>query len=419
MKIVIFSDTYLPQINGVAISTATLVNELEKLGHDVIVVGPRVEEARRSTKKVWRFRSITYPFQKEYRLISPLSRKLRRFRRMTFDVLHVQTPFSLGHLGQYLGWKYQIPVVHTYHTFWKEYAHYLPLIAKLPESVVDNINNLLFSKRFSNRCQHIVAPSSQMKRHLEDYGVNVPITVLPTGIELSHTQSQTPNELRAKYGYSTTDSVLIFVGRLGIEKNIYFLVDCFEKLQHSLPNLKLLMVGDGPERDNLTRYIQKKSLQSNIVLTGYIENKQVFPLFAMSDVIVFPSKTETQGLSLLEGLSCGKPAVCIKAMGVEDVLEGERGGFLTEDTVDAYCEKVEALLTDKNLYQQKAKEARERAEQFSATNMAKQMERVYEQAILRKAEQRKNKTRKKTLKEMFKGSFWQKLLERINNENSN
>ena len=130
MKIAIFSDTYLPQINGVVTSTQTFSRELEKLGHKVLICGPKMKGATRLTHKVWRFRSFTFPFQKEYRFINPFSRILRRFKKLGVDIIHVQTPFSMGYLGQYLGWKYKIPVVHTYHTHWEEYLHYFPLFPK-------------------------------------------------------------------------------------------------------------------------------------------------------------------------------------------------------------------------------------------------------------------------------------------------
>ena len=123
LKIAIFTETYTPQVNGVVTSIQILARELEKLGHYVLIIGPKLKEAQNSTDKVWRFRSMTYPFQPEHRMISPFSRKLQEFKKIEFDVIHVQTPIFMGYLGQYLSWKHNIPMVHTYHTFWEKYLH--------------------------------------------------------------------------------------------------------------------------------------------------------------------------------------------------------------------------------------------------------------------------------------------------------
>ena len=130
MKIAFFTGTYFPQINGVVTSTHTFVTELEKRGHEVTIICPKMDEFQYSTDKVWRFRSFAYPFQKEHRIVSPFSRKLKQFKDKEFDIIQIQTPFFMGHLAQYLSWKYDIPMVHTYHTFWIEYLHYFPLIPK-------------------------------------------------------------------------------------------------------------------------------------------------------------------------------------------------------------------------------------------------------------------------------------------------
>ena len=127
MKIAIFTDTYLPQINGVVTSTKTFKDAFEALGHTVYVMCPKVGDSK-STEKVWRFPSVTYPFQKEYRLVLPYSKQLKHFKDLEIDVIHAQTPFTMGYLRQYLGKKYEIPVVHTYHTFFMEYVHYVPVL---------------------------------------------------------------------------------------------------------------------------------------------------------------------------------------------------------------------------------------------------------------------------------------------------
>ncbi len=366
MKIAIFTETYLPQINGVVTSTVTFTRELERLGHEVIIIGPKMKGARESTDKVWRFNSMPYPFQTEHRIISPLSRKLNQFKEAKFDIVHVQTPFLIGHLGQYLGKKYDIPVIHTYHTYWMEYLYYFPL---LPKRLRPNADNL-FTKNFCNRCAHIVVPSKQMHAMLIERGVSVPMTVIPTGIDTG-AKPGNAQAFRKRYHIKPTDKVVIFVGRLGKEKNIYFLLESFKHVKGA----RLLIVGDGPERDE----IHRRNPQA--IMTGYVPHGDVLTAYAASDIIAFPSKTETQGLSLLEGLSMGKPAVCLDAMGVKDILHGEQGGFLVQEDPHGFAEKIMLLLNDPSIYKMKSEQALKRAHEFSAPEMAKKLVSVYEREI--------------------------------------
>ena len=368
MNIAIFSDTYSPQINGVVTSTITFAHELEKMGHKVYIMGPRMKGATESTDKVWRFRSFPFLFQKEYRCISPFSRQLRKFKGLHIDVIHIQTPFSMG----YLGWKYTIPVVHTYHTHWEEYLHYFPL---LPHTIRKKLSILLLSKTFGNRCKHVIVPSSQMKEKLLEYEVSSPISVIPTGIELNQDPSQSAiDAFRTRFHLSAYTPLMIFVGRLGTEKNIYFLLESAKRVLEKVPTSKLLIVGDGPERERMKAKTAELGIASHCVFTGYLSHKDVFTAYAASKVITFPSKTETQGLSLLEGLSLGKPAVCINAMGVKDILE--KGGFLTSET-EEFSERTIDLLTNEVLYEEKSQEALETARQFSSTAMTEKLLEVY------------------------------------------
>ncbi len=373
MKIAIFTDTYLPQINGVAISTHTFAKEFEKLGHQVVIIGPKVDKKTRSTGKIWRFKSMPFPFQKEYRIISPLSRKLRFFGRLKFDIVHIQTPFFMGHLGQYLAWKHNIPMVHTYHTFWAEYLHYFPLLPKRFRHAVDL---LLLSKKFCNRCEHVVVPTDDIFHKLTEYGVTVPISVIPTGINLEQIQAHgDPVAFLLQYVIPVDAKVLIFVGRLGQEKNVTFLVNAFAEIAKTRSNVVLLMIGDGPERDSIRRVATQLGITSRLVMPGYLPHRDVFTAYAASDIIAFPSKTETQGLSLLEGLSLGKPAVCINELGVRYILS--KGGFLTDDSLTIYTEKIKELLDNPEVYKIKSLEAVERGHEFSAAEMAKRAIEVY------------------------------------------
>ncbi len=375
MRIAIFTDTYLPQINGVVFSTHTFAKEFEAMGHEVLIIAPQVENGKESTDSVWRFKSLPFPFQPEHRITSPLSRKLRDFGNQKIDIIHIQTPFFMGHLGQYLGWRHKIPMVHTYHTFWAEYLHYFPLV---PKGWRHRVDLLLLSKNFCNRCHHIVVPSVQIQDALEGYKVRKPISVIPTGITVDReVDTQAVSAFRLQWGIQENEKTCIFVGRLGKEKNVYFLLEAFAKIYEQRKATKLLLVGDGPEREGLYRCAEKLGILEAVIFTGYLSHEAVFVAYAASDIILFPSKTETQGLSLLEGMSIGKPAVCLNELGVKQLLENERGGFLTEEKIPNYVAATMRLLSDDALYAAKAEEAKTRASEFSSTQMAKKLLAVY------------------------------------------
>jgi 1,2-diacylglycerol 3-alpha-glucosyltransferase len=278
-------------------------------------------------------------------------------------------------LGQYLGWRHKIPIVHTYHTFWAEYLHYFPL---LPKSWRRRVDLLLLSKNFCNRCQHIVVPSIQIQDTLENYGVTKPISVIPTGIQINRQiDPEKVAQFRHFWHLQPENKVCIFVGRLGKEKNVYFLLEAFAQIYRQDPQARLVLVGDGPERAEMQDYTKKEGLSKAVIFCGYLGHEDVFIAYAAADVILFPSKTETQGLSLLEGMSIGKPAVCLNALGVKQLLENEAGGFLTEENLADYVAASMRLLQDPALYAQKAQDAKTRAEVFSSTQMAGKLLDVY------------------------------------------
>lgn len=409
MKIAIFTDTYHPQINGVVTSTETLAAQLEALGHQVLIVGPKMDWALESTDRVWRFRSVIFPFQPEYRMISPLSRKLKQFKALNFDIIHVQTPFFIGHLGQYLSWLYRLPLVHTYHTLWAEYLHYFPA---LPKQLRHQADMLLLTRNFCNRCDHVVVPSHQMKEKLIDCKVRVPLSVVPTGIDLKRIPFTDAdlNNFRKQNGIKPNQKICIYVGRLGREKNVYFLLDSFQRVAEQDPYAVLLVIGDGPESEGMMLYAEKLGLSDRVIFTGYLPHPQIFLAYASSDVIMFASKTETQGLSLLEGLSQSKPAVCVDAMGVKDIFVGNQGGFLTEESVESHSNAVIQLLQNPKLYHQKQAEARAVAEHFSSDMMAKRMLQVYHEAIVLR--RRFNRKRRITVARFFRGPFWKLFFRR-------
>ena len=229
-----------------------------------------------------------------------------------------------------------------------------------------------------------------MKEQLLEDGVNVPLTIIPSGVDFEkvHHVGDT-TVFREVYRLPKEAPLLIFAGRLGKEKNIYFLLDCLKIVLKKFPETILFIAGDGPERQGLIDRATELGVEKQIRLPGYLSHQDVFTAYAASDIITFASMTETQGLSLIEGLAMGTPAVCVDAFGVKDILDGEKGVFLTDGSIESFSEKILLLLKDKKLYKEKAIEAKQRAQHFLPEEMGKQMVKVYEDAIRKKTSQRR------------------------------
>ncbi|HAR62673.1 MAG: glycosyltransferase family 4 protein [Candidatus Margulisiibacteriota bacterium] len=378
MRIAIFTDTYKPQINGVVTSIEIFRKELEKKGHKVFIFAPMLPGENKRLKRVFRFNSVTYPFQREHRLVFPYSRILNKFDRLKIDIIHSQTPFSMGLLAAYLSKKYKIPLVHTYHTLFTEYLHYIKLEGEVFKNVVK-----WASKRYCNLCDLIIVPSAKILEELKEYGVASPIEIIPTGIESIDTSLLVKADaLKEQYNIPTNRRLLCFVGRLGKEKNIEFLINAMPSILISVKNTQLIIVGDGPEKIPLQKLAKKLQIQDNITFTGYVDRKIVFSIVRMSDIFIFASTTETQGLVLIEAMSMRTPVVAVDAMGVSDVLQGNYGGILTPDNVSKFSDKIVDLLQNPVLLEQKSEEATHRADEWSAENMTEKLLKCYNSIII-------------------------------------
>ena len=380
MNIALFTDTYSPQINGVVTSTLILKQELERLGHHVYVFAPKLKGQKDDDGSIFRFTSVPYPFLKEHRIVLPLSRQLRHFKKLDIDIIHLQTPFALGFLGLYFARRHKIPVVHTYHTLFMAYLHYVPV---LPKKILEKYAQT-HSQRFCNRCDALIVPSTQMKAHLEEMKIKRSVEILPTGIQTPTLDVQKKEAIRKVYDINPDCPNFIYVGRLAMEKNLFFLIRAFNTIKQKVTNARLFLIGDGPIREDLESQIKYFGLQDSVVFTGYVPYEDVFYFFDLVDVLLFSSKTETQGLSIVESFAFKTPAVCINQMGVQDVLEGQKGGFLVEEDEHVFAKHAIDLIEDKALYANKSQEAALVAKAFSSEIMAKKMIAFYKTCIRQK-----------------------------------
>lgn len=379
MRIGLFSDTYYPEINGVATSTQQLKKGLESLGHEVFVFAPKNSEKYIEENNVIRKYSIPFILLKDRRFCFFRTRKaVKEISNLNLDIVHSQTEFVMGHLARLTSKKYDLPHIHTYHTVYEDYTHYL----KIPGKNSDFIKNLArkLSKFMCERADVIVVPTDKVKNLLIKYKVKKDIYVQPTGI--NYTKFSSPDKkkvkkLKEKYNISSENKILIAAGRMSKEKNITELIEYLPKLIKKQPDTKLIIVGDGPERENIQNKIKKLDIVDNVIFTGPVPWTEMENYYALGDIFVCASTSETQGLTYIEALASGKPLLVRYDDCLEKVLiQNENGiGYNNcDEFINGYfkiCGKYDSM--QKNGY--------EMAKNYSNITFAQNMLDIYNKML--------------------------------------
>jgi glycosyltransferase involved in cell wall biosynthesis len=383
MKILFVSDVFFPRINGVSTSIDTFRREFRARGHTVHLIAPDYYAPSEDESDILRVPSRYLPMDPEDRLMnSRWARKhLGRLRSEFYDIVHIQTPFVAHYLGIDLAKKMRIPCVETYHTFFEEYLyHYIPF---MPKGLM-RMAARRFSRHQGNSLDGMVVPSHPMFNVLRDYGVTSPAEVIPTGLQLG---SFTPGDrasFRDRYGIAQDRPMLLFVGRVAHEKNIGFLLKVLAHVRREIPDALFVIAGEGPARDTLEQETEKLGLTGNVMFIGYLDrHTELNDCYRAADIFVFSSRTETQGLVLLEAMAQEVPVVAIAEMGTRDVLcEGE-GVWIATEQVEDFADKVVRLLGDSNARAILGEAGREYALKWSASSMAERMLEFYRVVIER------------------------------------
>lgn len=347
LKILMISDVYLPRVNGVSTSIASFCAALERLGHSVTLICPAYPVGQTDRPDVLRIGSRGVPGDPEdrmmrYREVLALAPQLLA---RAFDLIHVHTPFVAHSAGIALGERLGLPVMATYHTLFEEYLHHY--VRWLPRRGLR-----LLARRLSVRQCHqldaLVVPSRAMRDALTRYGVTTPMAVIPTGLALeTFTHPQPTADFRARYGLPPTARLLLFVGRAAHEKNIGFLIEMLPRVLARHPDTRLVITGEGPARAALARQAQAAGVGEAVHFLGYLDRDgPLQAAYRAADAFVFASRTETQGLVLLEALALGTPVVSTAVMGTRDVLEEGEGCLIAEETHDDFAAKVNRVLGD-------------------------------------------------------------------------
>ncbi len=373
MKIAYFTDTYLPQKNGVVTSILTFKEALEAKGHTVYIFAPKAKDIERHDACTFRFRNVPLPFHPEYSWVFPFSPDIDReeIRELDLDIIHIQTCFGLGLTGLRIAKKLKIPAIFTYHTCFNHYLHYLPGPAKFYQPIY-----VWYMKWLCEQFPLLISPTEVVKKELKRL-TGTPIQVIPTGIPLDQLKVSATN-IRSQWGIAKTDLLISTIGRLGKEKSFDLLIKSMALIVKETPNAKLMIIGNGPERDALEKLTDQLRLRSHIIFTGYVERQTVLDMLHGSDLFAFPSQSETQGLVVLEALGMGTPVVAVKALGPAEILSDEQGGLLCEATPEDMARKLQILIQNPALRAAKAQEAKTKITKFEISGLTDQLIRCYQ-----------------------------------------
>ena len=406
MRIGIFTDTYPPFINGVSTSIVMLKKALEKQGHTVYIVTVNNENMKykyEEDEKVIRIPGIPVGIY-DYRLTGIYPVKIvNKIRKWHLDVIHSQTEFGVGTFARIIAKQFHIPLVHTYHTMYEDYVHYITkgYFVGTSKKIVEYLTLFYCDKTISE----LIVPTEKTKELFkEKYKVNRNVYVIPTGIEiekfyLENNKNLNILEKRNSLGIAKDDFVILFVGRIGTEKNIDLLLNGMEKLIKLSKKIKLLIIGDGPDMGYYKEYVYKRKLGKNVIFAGKVPWDSISEYYLIADIFATASVTETQGLTVIEAMAAGLPVVCINDESFTGTIMNNVDGIIFNN-LEEYIEAITKLYQDRELLKNLGKKARIDAEKYSSEKFATSVLEVYRTAI--------KKNRKiviplvDTIKEVFK-----------------
>lgn len=379
MKILITTDLFTTETNGVVTSIKNLWRELLAKGHDVRII--TLSEKARSRKD--EEEQVYFVSSSSIGFIYPNVRMPLSYRNAYVkdiiewkpDVIHSQCEFFSFKFARYISKKTGAPIVHTYHTMYEDYVNYVIPGKKLGKNIVRR-----FSKEILNRSDTVIAPTKKVKDSLLRYGVNTPIEIVPSGINLDQHKVEIDRsailEKRRTLGISDDASVLVNLGRLGTEKNVDELIRYFAAVYSTHPKLYLLIVGNGPAKEDLEKLAESLGVSDRIIFTGMVRPDEVQYYYRMGDIFVSASTSETQGLTYIEASANGLPLLCRNDPCLDGVIEqGENGYAYT--TQEEFIDYLDKTITDPEWLQDASRKSREIANTFDKSVFGNKVEAIY------------------------------------------
>lgn len=401
------TNTYLPHVGGVARSVSTFAEEYRKRKHGVLVIAPEFEGRPlppRAAAIVERVPAIQNFNGSDFSVKLPLLAGLTpRLDAFPADIVHAHHPFLLGDTALRVAASKNVPVVFTHHTRYEDYTHYVPFDSPALKEVAINI-----STHFANLCDAVIAPSESIARLIRRRGVEVPIRVVPTGIDVAAFASGDRARFRRKHRLPDDAFVVGHVGRLAPEKNLEYLAEAVAQFLHRAPDAHFLVVGAGPSEDKLKEICARHGVGDRLLLAGKKTGRALADAYNAMDVFAFASFSETQGMVLAEAMAAGLPVIALNASGVREVMRDGANGFMLEKSTPArrFAAQLARLQRHPEMREAFSQEARRTAELFSRERCADLALGYYEDV--------RRMTRRERL--MIERSPWGTLLERVSVE---
>lgn len=378
MKILITTDWYVPAVNGVVTSVLNLEKELRKKGHEVKILTLSQDHHSHVDGDVTYIASMgagkIYPNARVR--IAVRSKYVTDIMEWGPDIIHSQCEFSTFSFARHIAKVLNIPIVHTYHTVYEDYTHYFSPIGVIGKKAVRK-----FSKWCADSCEVIIVPTEKVKELLESYGIDAEIHVIPSGINLDKFNPEKEADgckEKRSLGIEDDDFVCVYIGRLGKEKNVHELISMHSEMTD--PHVKLLLVGDGPDREKLEELVRDHHMTDRVIFAGMVSPKEVEKYYKIGDVFVSASTSETQGLTYVEALASGLPVVCREDKCLEGVIEDHFNGYQYTDE-EEYRQRIFMLYKDTEFKETMSYNALLSSKKFGSDYFANAVEELYETTL--------------------------------------
>ncbi|MCL1917532.1 MAG: glycosyltransferase [Peptococcaceae bacterium] len=383
MNIGLFTDPYYPMVDGVSNSVEMLRDELEALGHGVHVFTTTNPHIDRQEVNVHRSMSMPFfglPSKRMGMPYHPMA--INKVRSLKLDIFHTHTEFSMGTFGKAMARLAKKPLVHTYHTIYEDYMHY---ITRGKFDKTSKKAARVLSRIFCNGCDKLIVPTEKTRDLLTSYNVHTPIVTIPTGLPLERFRMENCDQdelarLRQHYGIGPEDKVILFVGRIAKEKQLEDIVEVMPEFMRDHAHVRFLLVGDGPWRGIIEELVNAKGIAQWVTFAGEQPYRTIGTYYHLGDVFINASRTETQGLTYLEAMAAGIPVLARADRCLDNVIVNGASGVTFED-MSELPEQLEKMLYDDAWRERILKGADAVVSDFSARTFAKRVESVYRDAM--------------------------------------
>ena len=383
MKILLTSDTYEDQINGVSCSVITLRDELRKKGHDVRVLTLSKDSESKMFKTDYLIGSFSVPFYPDTRQTLKFKDDLiKDIVKWKPDIIHIQTEFSIGRIAKKIANEVGCPFINTSHTLYEDYTTYVIPIKSLSKTIAKKL-----VRKSYKESKAIITPSEKIKKLLQSYGLTNDMYIIPTGIDLDRFKKKLSliekAKLKSQLKLTSKSKVLVSIGRVAKEKNLDEIIDYLPSLVKKDKNIVLIIGGDGPYKKTIEQKVKKLNLEKYVRFIGMIPPKNTYKYYQLGDLFVCASTSETQGITYIEALACGLPLVCRYDKCLDGVIETGVNGYMY-NTKEEYIDDIFKILNKSSLHHKMKKAALESSNKFSKEKFGDDVEALYKKVLKEK-----------------------------------